>query len=106
MWALTRNLFPVAFEWGRLARFVLVAGGIAAAGELLLPTDGVVGFITRALALAAIPPALYAARFFRPGRARPPRGACSGARGAVSRRLNSSAASRRPFAAARGAASR
>ncbi|HEY6888457.1 MAG TPA: lipopolysaccharide biosynthesis protein [Solirubrobacter sp.] len=67
MWALIRNLFPVAFEWGRLARFTLVAGGIAIAGELLLPTSGAVGFITRALALAAIPPALYAARFFRPG---------------------------------------
>jgi hypothetical protein len=67
MWALIRNLFPVAFEWGRLARFTLVAGGIAVAGELLLPTSGAVGFITRALALAAIPPALYAVRFFRPG---------------------------------------
>ena len=67
MWALIRNLFPVAFEWARLARFTLVAGGIAVAGELLLPTSGAVGFITRALALAAIPPALYAARFFRPG---------------------------------------
>ncbi|MDA0161913.1 lipopolysaccharide biosynthesis protein [Solirubrobacter ginsenosidimutans] len=67
MWALIRNLFPVAFEWGRLARFTLVAGGIAVAGELLLPTSGAVGFITRALALAAIPPVLYAARFFRPG---------------------------------------
>jgi O-antigen/teichoic acid export membrane protein len=67
MYALIRNLFPVAFEWGRLACFTLVAGGIATAGELLLPTDGAVGFITRALALAAIPPALYLARFFRPG---------------------------------------
>ncbi len=67
MWAFTRNLFPVAFEWGRLARFAVVAGGIAAAGELLLPTDGVDGFLTRAVALAAIPPALWAVRFFRPG---------------------------------------
>ena len=66
MWALTRNLFPVAFEWGRLARFALVAGG-AAAGELLLPTEGAAGFLTRALALAAIGPALWAAGFFRPG---------------------------------------
>jgi O-antigen/teichoic acid export membrane protein len=67
MWALTRNLFPVAFEWARLALVTVVAGGIAVAGELLLPTEGVTGFVTRALALAAIPPALYAARFFRPG---------------------------------------
>jgi O-antigen/teichoic acid export membrane protein len=67
MWALTRSLFPVAFEWGRLARFAVVAGGIAGAGELLLPAGGVTGFVTRALALAAIGPALWAARFFRPG---------------------------------------
>jgi O-antigen/teichoic acid export membrane protein len=67
MWLLTRNLFPVAFEWGRLALLTGIAGGIAVAGELLLPTDGATGFLTRALALAAIPLALYAARFFRPG---------------------------------------
>lgn len=67
MWLLTRNLFPVTFEWGRLALVVVVAGGIAVAGELLLPTDGVDGFLTRLAALAAIAPALYAARFFRPG---------------------------------------
>ena len=70
MWALIRNLFPVAFEWARLAGFTLVAGGIAAAGELLLPTDGAGGFITRTLAFLAIPPALWAARFFRPGELR------------------------------------
>jgi O-antigen/teichoic acid export membrane protein len=67
MYLLIRNLFPVAFEWARLAGFTLIAGGIATAGELLLPTDGVAGFVTRALALAAIAPALYLARFFRPG---------------------------------------
>ena len=67
MWALTRNLFPVAFEWGRLALLTGIAGGIAVAGELLLPTEGATGFVTRAAALAAIPAALYLARFFRPG---------------------------------------
>jgi O-antigen/teichoic acid export membrane protein len=67
MWLLIRSLFPVAFEWGRLACLIAVTGGIAAAGELLLPTDGVTGFVTRALAFAAIAPALYLARFFRPG---------------------------------------
>jgi O-antigen/teichoic acid export membrane protein len=67
MWALTRNLFHVAFEWARLARFVVVAGGLTVAGELLLPTAGVAGFVSRALVLAAIGPALWAARFFRPG---------------------------------------
>ena len=60
----------VAFEWQRLATFVAIAGGLATAGELLLPTTGVTGFLTRAATLAAIPLALYAARFFRPGELR------------------------------------
>jgi O-antigen/teichoic acid export membrane protein len=67
MWLLIRNLFPVAFEWGRLGLLTGIAGGIAVAGELLLPTEGVTGLITRAAALAAIPATLYLARFFRPG---------------------------------------
>jgi len=67
---LTHKLFPVAFEWNRLLTFLVVAGGLAAAGELALPTAGVVGFVSRAVVLAAIPLALYAARFFRPGELR------------------------------------
>jgi O-antigen/teichoic acid export membrane protein len=67
MWVLTRTLFTVAFEWGRLGLFVLIAGGLTVGGELLLPTSGAAGFIERALVLAAIPPVLWAARFFRPG---------------------------------------
>ncbi len=63
MHLLTRRLFPVSFEWRRLAQLVLVIGGIAAAGELLLPTHGVVGFLTRTLAFAAIPAILYLTGF-------------------------------------------
>src|SRR4051794_6743962 len=70
MWLLTHKLFPVAFEWDRLLRFTLITGGLSAAGELLLPTAGAVGFVSRALVLAAIPAALYVARFFRPGELR------------------------------------
>ena len=40
MHLLTRRAFPVAFEWLRLAQLVVVMGGLAAAGELLLPTSG------------------------------------------------------------------
>ncbi len=67
MYALIRGLFPVPFEWARLVLVVGVAGGIAVAGELLLPTAGVAGFLARAAALAAIPPVLWATGFFRPG---------------------------------------
>src|SRR3954463_14928380 len=67
MWALTHKLFPVAFEWRRLSLFVLIAGGLTAGGELLLPTEGIAGFVSRAAVLAAIPCVLVAARFFRPG---------------------------------------
>jgi O-antigen/teichoic acid export membrane protein len=81
MYALTRSLFPVPFEWGRLALVAIVAGGITVAGELLLPTDGIDGFAARAAALAAIPPALWAAGFFRHGELRAARGLVGRARG-------------------------
>jgi O-antigen/teichoic acid export membrane protein len=61
---LTRRLFTVPFEWGRLARLVAIIGGVAVGGELLLPTSGVAGFASRALAFAAIPALLLAARVF------------------------------------------
>jgi hypothetical protein len=41
-------------------------GGIAAAGEVLLPTHGAVGFLTRALAFLAIPVVLYLIGFVHP----------------------------------------
>jgi len=62
---LTRRLFAVAFEWGRLAHAVGVLAGVAVAGELLLPAAGLEGFALRALALAAIPVALLATGFMR-----------------------------------------
>jgi O-antigen/teichoic acid export membrane protein len=52
---LTRRLFVVPFDWPRLTRLVAVMGGVSLAGELLLPTAGVVGLLTRAGALALIP---------------------------------------------------
>jgi O-antigen/teichoic acid export membrane protein len=60
---LTRRAFHVSFELGRLAHAVAVIAGIAVAGELLLPTEGVGGFVSRALVLAAIPLALWLTRF-------------------------------------------
>jgi O-antigen/teichoic acid export membrane protein len=63
MHLLTRHAFPVAFEWRRLTQLVLVMGGLAAAGELALPTSGLVGFISRAVVWALIPAALLATGF-------------------------------------------
>jgi len=67
MYALTHQLFPVAFEWGRLALLAAVMGGIAVAGELVLPSEGAGGFVLRTLALAAVLPLLWAVGFFRDG---------------------------------------
>jgi O-antigen/teichoic acid export membrane protein len=63
---LTRELFPVAFEWRRIAQLALVLGGLAGAGELLLPTDGAVGFVTRGLLALALPVLLGLTGFYRP----------------------------------------
>ncbi len=62
---LTRRLFHVAFEWGRIAQLALVLGGLAGAGELLLPTSGAVGFVTRALVAAALPVVLGLTGLYR-----------------------------------------
>jgi O-antigen/teichoic acid export membrane protein len=63
MHALTRHAFPVAFEWRRLAHLVIVVGGLAAAGDLVLPTSGVVGFVSRLTVWLAIPVVLWATGF-------------------------------------------
>jgi O-antigen/teichoic acid export membrane protein len=63
MYLLTRRAFTVSFEWSRLVRLVVVMGGMAAAGDLLLPTHGALGLLTRALVAAAIPPVLLATGF-------------------------------------------
>src|SRR5436190_208999 len=64
MYGLTRGLFDVDFEWGRLAHLVVAIGGITVAGELLLATAGAAGFLERTAVLAAIPLVLLATGFF------------------------------------------
>jgi O-antigen/teichoic acid export membrane protein len=66
MHLLTRRAFAVAFEWRRLAHLCGVIGGLAVAGDLLLPTHGAVGFISRAAVWVAIPPLLLATGFAHP----------------------------------------
>jgi len=63
---LTRGLFAVAFQWRRIAHVVVVCTVCAVAGELLLPTAGVVGLLARAATLALVPAILVVTRFFRP----------------------------------------
>jgi O-antigen/teichoic acid export membrane protein len=63
MHLLTRRAFAVQFEWRRLAQLVVVMGGLAAAGDLALPTSGLGGFVGRAVVLAAIGPALLITGF-------------------------------------------
>jgi hypothetical protein len=66
MYLLTRSVFAVRFEWRRMVQLCAVMGGVAVAGDLLLPTHGFVGFITRAAAFAAIPALLLATGFAHP----------------------------------------
>jgi O-antigen/teichoic acid export membrane protein len=63
MHLLIRRAFPVNFEWRRLAHLVVVLGGLAVAGELLLPTSGLIGFIERTAVVAAIAPVLWLTGF-------------------------------------------
>jgi O-antigen/teichoic acid export membrane protein len=79
MYAFTQRLFPVPYEWGRLLRVTLIVAAIVGLAELLVPTDGVDGFLLRAALLAVYPVALFATGFFSPeerrwlGRLRHPR---------------------------------
>jgi len=63
MFAVTQRLFPVPYEWGRLALLLAVTAAIVAAGELLLPTHGVEGLLPRAALWLALPPLLVACGF-------------------------------------------
>ena len=66
MYELTRRVFATRFEWRRLGQLTVVMAGIAVAGELLLPTSGAVGLLTRLAALLAIPVVLHLTRFAHP----------------------------------------
>jgi O-antigen/teichoic acid export membrane protein len=67
MYVFTQRLFPVPYQWGRLARVVLTAAVLVGAGELLLPTSGAAGLLGRIALFAAYPLVLYASGFFTPG---------------------------------------
>jgi O-antigen/teichoic acid export membrane protein len=63
---LTRTLFAVPFEWGRLVHATAVLVVAAAIGELLLPSSGAVGLVARVVLIAAVPVVLALTGFLRP----------------------------------------
>jgi O-antigen/teichoic acid export membrane protein len=91
MHLLTRRAFSVDFEWLRMAHLVVVMGGLAAAGELLLPTSGVVGFLSRAVVFVAIGPVLLLTGFAHPAELRQARELLVRARRAVPRPVRNEA---------------
>jgi O-antigen/teichoic acid export membrane protein len=66
MHGFTQRLFPVPYQWGRLARVVLVSAGLVGVGEAFLPTSGAVGFLGSSALWLAYPLALLATGFFTP----------------------------------------
>jgi O-antigen/teichoic acid export membrane protein len=66
MYGFTQRLFPVPYEWSRLARVTLTVAFLVGAAELLVPTSGLVGLLGRAALFAAYPFVLFATGFFNP----------------------------------------
>ncbi len=64
MYGFTQRLFPVPYEWGRLARIVLVTAALVGLGELLLPTAGFAGLAGRVILWLAYPLVLLFSGFF------------------------------------------
>lgn len=63
MYAFTQRLFPVPYEWGRLALIVAVAAALVAIGELLVPDEGALGLLACMALALSFPAVLWAARF-------------------------------------------
>jgi O-antigen/teichoic acid export membrane protein len=70
MYVFTQRLFPVPYEWSRLARIVLVSAALVGAAELLAPTAGATGFLSRMAFWLAYPMVLLATGFFTRGERR------------------------------------
>jgi O-antigen/teichoic acid export membrane protein len=66
MYALTRNLFRVGFQWRRLAQLAAILTTVAVSGELLLPTSGFAGLALRTAWLGLAPALLLGTKFFAP----------------------------------------
>jgi hypothetical protein len=66
MHLLTRGVFAVEFQWRRLGQLTAILTVVAVSGELLLPTSGTAGLLTRIAWLALVPALLLATRFVAP----------------------------------------
>jgi len=64
MYVFTQRLFPVPYQWGRLARVVLTAAALVGVGELLMPTSGFAGLLGRLALVALYPLGLLLSGFF------------------------------------------
>jgi O-antigen/teichoic acid export membrane protein len=63
MYVFTQRLFPVPYEWGRLALIFGAAAVLIGGGELLLPDDGLLAFAGRVAIWLAFPAVLWVAGF-------------------------------------------
>lgn len=64
MYGFTQRLFPVPYEWARLARLALVPAALIGLAELLLPTDGFAALVLRVAFWLLFPLGLLATGFF------------------------------------------
>lgn len=63
MYAISRRYFAINFQWRRLLHIVVVAAGLIAFAELLLPTSGAAGFMLRSLLFFGYLPILFLTGF-------------------------------------------
>jgi len=64
MYVFTQRLFPVPYEWFRLARVLLATAALVAIGEVFVPDDGIAWLAVRLLLVAALPFVLLLTGFF------------------------------------------
>ncbi|HET6830530.1 MAG TPA: oligosaccharide flippase family protein [Solirubrobacterales bacterium] len=66
IYLVSRRIFPIPWQWGRLAVVVGAAAALIAAGEVLLPTDGAAGFLSRLALIGLYPLILWFGGAVRP----------------------------------------
>jgi len=59
IYGVSRRIFPIPWQWGRLAVAAAAAAILIAGGDLLLPTEGAAGFLSRLALFASYPLILW-----------------------------------------------